>query len=426
MSNQAVLRLTKELRDIEAEPDSAYSISYDDSNITHAHSLIIGPQETPYAYGLFECEMNFGKQYPSEAPKMTSMTTANGTTRFNPNVYANGKICLSLLGTWRGTAPGESWTSANGVSSLLIAVQSLLHQNPYQNEPGFDTTPPTDPQSIAYNRKIAHETIRITLLDAVESYLATPPSSKIFCHCRETSPFQDLAKLHLLTNHELILQHMATEKANVAHGQPFTDTRFECPGNRMAGKFDYPLLEGRMTSLFARLEHEWKVDWVEQSKDWKDHATHYKLSSQFNQLSQFDGKVDRSLEDGNAFVWNLILWGQKLSHWEGGFFNVRMAFHRDFPEVKPRIQFQTPSGIPHPNISSHGYPCIAVMNPEKVSSWIQALFDLFDKEPNPYPTSWVNPEAAALCFSPGTDEERKKNKREYVRSARRAADRSSE
>jgi len=28
------------------------------------------------------------------------MTTGGGTCRFNPNFYANGKVCLSILGTW--------------------------------------------------------------------------------------------------------------------------------------------------------------------------------------------------------------------------------------------------------------------------------------------------------------------------------------
>ena len=29
--------------------------------------------------------------------------------RFNPNLYKDGKVCLSLLGTWPG-AQGEQWS----------------------------------------------------------------------------------------------------------------------------------------------------------------------------------------------------------------------------------------------------------------------------------------------------------------------------
>ena len=38
------------------------------------------------------------------------LTTGGGRVRFNPNLYACGKVCLSLLGTWSGPSwvPGQS------------------------------------------------------------------------------------------------------------------------------------------------------------------------------------------------------------------------------------------------------------------------------------------------------------------------------
>ena len=30
-------------------------------------------------------------------------------SRFNPNLYADGKVCLSLLGTWHGGDATEKW-----------------------------------------------------------------------------------------------------------------------------------------------------------------------------------------------------------------------------------------------------------------------------------------------------------------------------
>ena len=43
-------------------------------------------------------------RYPFEPPKVLILTV-DGRTRINPNLYANGKVCLSILGTWSG--PGE-------------------------------------------------------------------------------------------------------------------------------------------------------------------------------------------------------------------------------------------------------------------------------------------------------------------------------
>ena len=39
--------------------------------------------------------------------------------RFNPNLYADGKVCLSLLGTWHGGDSSEKW---NPLQSNLLQV----------------------------------------------------------------------------------------------------------------------------------------------------------------------------------------------------------------------------------------------------------------------------------------------------------------
>ena len=58
--------------------------------------------------------------------------------RFNPNLYAQGKVCLSILGTWRAEHPGEQWSAVQSVQSILLSIQSLLHDAPYHNEPSFE------------------------------------------------------------------------------------------------------------------------------------------------------------------------------------------------------------------------------------------------------------------------------------------------
>ena len=50
--------------------------------------------------------------------------------RFNPNLYSDGKVCLSLLGTWHG----EGWappSAGNSGSTILQARQQYLRVNPY-------------------------------------------------------------------------------------------------------------------------------------------------------------------------------------------------------------------------------------------------------------------------------------------------------
>jgi ubiquitin-protein ligase len=71
-------------------------------------AILSGAIGTPYAHGLYEYDIFFDDAYPAGPPKMQITTTGGGQIRFNPNLYACGKVCLSLLGTWRGSAT-ENW-----------------------------------------------------------------------------------------------------------------------------------------------------------------------------------------------------------------------------------------------------------------------------------------------------------------------------
>jgi ubiquitin-conjugating enzyme E2 Z len=57
-----------------------------------------GPFDTPYEGGYFYFILRFPPDYPYSPPRVKFMTTAGGTVRFNPNLYADGKVCLSVLG----------------------------------------------------------------------------------------------------------------------------------------------------------------------------------------------------------------------------------------------------------------------------------------------------------------------------------------
>ena len=60
--------------------------------------LIIGPFDTPYEGGFFQFLLRFPPNYPFSPPRVKFLTTGDGTVRFNPNLYRNGKVCLSTLG----------------------------------------------------------------------------------------------------------------------------------------------------------------------------------------------------------------------------------------------------------------------------------------------------------------------------------------
>lgn len=106
-------------------------------------AMITGPEGTPYSAGCFEFDMYFPSEFPTVPPLVNLMTTGNGAVRFNPNLYNNGKVCLSILGTWPGR-PEEQWGPHCTILQVLTSIQSLvLVDEPYYNEPGdCDEHPP--------------------------------------------------------------------------------------------------------------------------------------------------------------------------------------------------------------------------------------------------------------------------------------------
>ena len=121
--------------------DTAVYVCADVKNMTAMWVLITGPKDTPYSHGCYIFDVFLPNTFPNSYPMMTHVN--NGNRRFNPNLYANGKVCLSLLGTW-GTndGSGECWNeSTSTLSQVFKSIQSLiLIDEPYFNEPGYESS----------------------------------------------------------------------------------------------------------------------------------------------------------------------------------------------------------------------------------------------------------------------------------------------
>jgi baculoviral IAP repeat-containing protein 6 len=181
--------------------------------------MISGPEGTPYSNGLFLFDAHFPESYPNEPPKVNLQTTGRGSVRFNPNLYNNGKVCLSLLGTWRGEA-GESWSPATSTFlQALVSIQSLiLVPEPYFNEPGYEATmgtPAGIAESKAYNDKIKIATVQWAMVDQLQ---------------KPTEGFEDVIRKHFVMKKDEILRQMEewgsdTHQARVASRAEFGAVR---------------------------------------------------------------------------------------------------------------------------------------------------------------------------------------------------------
>lgn len=120
--------------------------------------LMIGPNETPYEFAPFVIDFHLSSKYPQEPPEAYFHSWTNGNGPVNPNLYEDGKICLSLLGTWHTDERNESWSPTKStLLQVLVSIMGLvLCKEPYYNEAGYDvhrSAPETKLSSALYTER---------------------------------------------------------------------------------------------------------------------------------------------------------------------------------------------------------------------------------------------------------------------------------
>ncbi|GIL78402.1 hypothetical protein Vretifemale_7873, partial [Volvox reticuliferus] len=169
-------------------------VAVDDNRVDVLRALVIPASDTPYANGAFIFDIYLPPEYPNLPPKVQFLTTAGGRVRFNPNLYNDGKVCLSLLGTWAG----PSWDPAmSTILQVLVSIQSMiLVSDPYYNEPGWESQANTAKGRQAagdYANIQRYNTLAFSILPALE--MVAQPESKN-CPLSGGSTFRDVLAQH--------------------------------------------------------------------------------------------------------------------------------------------------------------------------------------------------------------------------------------
>jgi ubiquitin-conjugating enzyme E2 Z len=351
----SISRITKEIAHINKSGDLSLAVACRDNDVRQLRALIIGPPDTPYEFGFFEFSVKFPKEYPIKSPAVVCITTNGGQTRFNPNIYAQGKVCLSILGTWQGEK-GEEWSSAQGLESVLLSIQSLMSPNPWENEPGEEDGKITDKEPAAYASKIRHESLRIAVINRLEKILNINPSKigvsdSVEKEKKETAstkaaavaaalkslkhwghnfdsgdeddldedepensttepseydaeatynslnpspwdPFTDLVKRRFLWYYDSYVLAIEKARSQQKDGKKFANTRFEGAGNGMTGYFAYAQLLTRLNNIRDVLSNECTT-WVQLGAKQVEASTQLatQLAFQFTQLEHHYNKT---------------------------------------------------------------------------------------------------------------------------------------
>jgi ubiquitin-conjugating enzyme E2 Z len=177
---QATKRLMRDINAVQELKGQGIWYCEDESTITKGTAMIRGPASTPYADALLFFSVEFPTDYPFSPPKVLFLTS-DGETRFHPNLYVQGKVCLSILGTYSG----PQWSGALSLNSVLLSILGLLDKNPLAHEPAWEKGTLEDPKHSTYADCIEHQMIKY-MMDLLKKYEVE--SSKKSCMWE---PFQD-------------------------------------------------------------------------------------------------------------------------------------------------------------------------------------------------------------------------------------------
>jgi ubiquitin-protein ligase len=206
-------------------------VKFNEDNIYNAQAMILGPSDTPYEKGFYFFDINYPSDYPMNPPKV-KFCTLNGHVRFNPNLYACGKVCLSIIGTWSG--PG--WTSCLSLSTVLVSIQSLLNENPITNEPGFEKELITGDTSRTYNSVIAYNNIRVAVVKMMTN---TPYIFKFF------KPIMN----------EYFIKYEEFYMGYVKDHMKYHNNKYSTRIYSMNGKYDIKFLENSLNSISSQCKN---------------------------------------------------------------------------------------------------------------------------------------------------------------------------
>jgi ubiquitin-protein ligase len=201
ITKETMQRLLKDVKQIIKHPltDNGIYYSHDETDMMKGYAMIVGPANTPYFGGFYFFKFEFPYDYPFSPPKVTYMTN-DGSTRYNPNLYKCGKVCVSILNTWTG----DKWSSCQTLSSVLLTLCSLLNESPLENEPGHNKN---SKDFIPYQNSIEFKNINFCICDLLNiSKNLIPTPFQIFYH---------FMKKNFINNYDKILEFVETKEKTV-------------------------------------------------------------------------------------------------------------------------------------------------------------------------------------------------------------------
>lgn len=239
VSRETTKRIASDVREVIKDTtlkDNNIFYEHNMDNFLKGTAMLIGPSGTPYENGMFIFRFLFPTTYPYNPPKVTFLNCTDERVRMNPNLYENGRVCLSVLNTW----DGEPWSSCQTIRSVLLTLITVLNPNPLLNEPGIG---PENESIEPYNRIVRFKSLQnyyMYILQMLKQNSIDIPNS-VLRNKKYYSLFSKTIFKHFEKNHHNVLHTIKYYmNDNIIQNSRIYDMRYTC---------DYMHLEHQMLQL---------------------------------------------------------------------------------------------------------------------------------------------------------------------------------
>ncbi|XP_068640389.1 probable ubiquitin-conjugating enzyme E2 23 [Aristolochia californica] len=225
-------------------PNDIYVRVYED-RMDLLRAVIVGAYGTPYQDGLFFFDFQLQPEYPQVPP---SAYYHSSGLRINPNLYEDGKVCLSLLNTWNGKG-NEVWDpSSSSILQVLVSLQGLvLNSKPYFNEAGYDKqvgTAEGEKNSLSYN----------------ENTFLLNCKTMLYILRRPPKHFEEVVKQHFQTRGPFILKACDEYMKGSLVGSLTTDACRSERSGEDSNSIGFKLMLGKLVPRLISALSEVRVD----------------------------------------------------------------------------------------------------------------------------------------------------------------------
>jgi len=96
------------------------------TNIYKWNFVLTGPKDTPWEDEIYNGIISFPNNYPFSPPEIKFTSKL-----FHPNVYSDGKVCISILhegiDEYGYEDSSERWSPVQTISTIFLSIISLFH-----------------------------------------------------------------------------------------------------------------------------------------------------------------------------------------------------------------------------------------------------------------------------------------------------------